>query len=183
MQDPESLPRVLVVSDGDETARAGLVEAAALVGVPTADPAAKPDALLYRLAAGGTDALRALLEAHRPAAVVLIDGQDRALIADLAALPVQAVLLPPHAAEQITAGLTVAIARHRERSQLALENEQLHQQLASRKLIERAKGALMKRFRWAEPEAFRRLQRAAMNQRVTMADLARQILDGHDVPL
>jgi AmiR/NasT family two-component response regulator len=184
MHDPgSSLPRVLVVHEGDDAARRELTEAVALVGLPTSDLSEKFDALIYRLASPEVQPLRALLEAHHPAAVVLIDQPDRALIGVLTALPVHSILLAPHAPAQVAAALGVAVARQREAAHLAAEVERLQQSLSNRKLIERAKGALMKRYRWTEPEAFRRLQRAAMNQRVSMADLARQILDGRDVAL
>ena len=55
--------------------------------------------------------------------------------------------------------------------------------LQNRKVIERAKGVLMKRYRWSEGEAFRRLQRGAMNRRTSMADLAQAILNGTEVEL
>jgi AmiR/NasT family two-component response regulator len=184
MHDPgSSLPRVLVVDEGDDAARRELIEAIALVGAPITDPSEKFDAVVYRLASAEVQPLRAILEAHRPAAVVLIDKTDQTLIGVLTALPVQSILLAPHAPAQVAAALGVAVARHREHAHLAGEVERLQHTLTNRKLIERAKGALMKRYRWTEPEAFRRLQRAAMNQRVSMAELARQILDGRDVAL
>jgi response regulator NasT len=67
--------------------------------------------------------------------------------------------------------------------QLALENESLKQNLLNRKTIERAKGVLMKRHRWTEADAFRRLQRGAMNRRTTMVELAQAVLNGLDVEL
>lgn len=155
-----------------------------------ADPAAidqalleGPDALVYRLGPDGPEPLRLLLERRRMATVILLDRLDRDLLAQVASLPVHACLLDPVSPEQVGVALEVAVARHREQSHLAGESERLQQALNNRKLIERAKGALMKRHRWTEPEAFRRLQRGAMNRRVPMVDLARQILDGHDVQL
>jgi response regulator NasT len=158
--------------------------------VPPADLAAidqalaeGPDALVYRLGPAGPDPLRLLLERRKMAVVVLLDHLDRDQLARLTALPIHACLLDPVSPEQVGVALEVAVARHREQSHLASESERLQQTLNNRKVIERAKGALMKRYRWTEPEAFRRLQRGAMNRRVPMVDLARQILDGHDVQL
>ena len=61
-----------------------------------------------------------------------------------------------------------------------LENEviELSDKLAVCKIIERAKGVLMKRYSWSEADAFRRLQRGAMNRRTTMVRLAQAVLDG-----
>jgi response regulator NasT len=67
--------------------------------------------------------------------------------------------------------------------ELSAENASLRQSLANRKIIERAKGVLMKRYRWTEAEAFRRLQRGAMNRRTTMVELAQDVLNGVEVNL
>ena len=53
----------------------------------------------------------------------------------------------------------------------------------NRKILERAKGLLMKRYQWSEADAFRRLQRGAMNQRMAIVQLAQAILNGEDVNL
>ena len=66
---------------------------------------------------------------------------------------------------------------------LSEENANLKQTLHQRKVIERAKGVLMQRHRWTEAEAFRRLQRAAMNRRASMFDLAQDVLNGVAVHL
>ena len=60
------------------------------------------------------------------------------------------------------------------------ENARLKERLETRKLIERAKGVLMRRHHWSEGEAYRALQCAAMNRRTTMAQLARRVIEGKD---
>ena len=61
--------------------------------------------------------------------------------------------------------------------------ETLEGALERRGLIERAKGILMKRHRWSEADAFRRLQRGAMNRRVPMIELAQAVLNGQQIDL
>ena len=63
---------------------------------------------------------------------------------------------------------------------LKAENERLLDALQGRKLIERAKGVLMVRRKWTEQTAYRNLQRASMERRVPMVELARLVLDGRD---
>src|SRR5262245_47297189 len=92
-------------------------------------------------------------------------------------------LLKPIDPYQLGPTVELAKARFDEISQLRDENDRLQKSLESRKVIERAKGVLMRRHRWTEADAFRRLQRAAMNRRTTMADLARQILEGKELEL
>jgi AmiR/NasT family two-component response regulator len=77
----------------------------------------------------------------------------------------------------------MAWARFEEWRALTSENASLRQALQNRKVIDRAKGMLMKRHQWSEAEAFRRLQRTAMNRRLPMADLAQAIVDSQQVEL
>ena len=53
----------------------------------------------------------------------------------------------------------------------------LEERLEARKVIERAKSALQAQFGWDEQTAFAWLQRAAMDARVPMADVARRVLE------
>ena len=96
---------------------------------------------------------------------------------------VLAYLLKPVEAHQLGPAVQVAWARFGELNTLMEENASLRQSLQSRKIIERAKGVLMKRHRWSEADAFRRLQRGAMNRRVPMVELAQAILNGQEVDL
>jgi len=58
------------------------------------------------------------------------------------------------------------------------KTKDLEQRLATRKLVERAKGLLMDDLDMKENEAFRWIQRRAMDERKTMKDIAERILDG-----
>jgi response regulator NasT len=91
---------------------------------------------------------------------------------------VLAYLVKPIEPHQLVPALEIAAARFQELQSLTTENASLRQTLQNRKIIERAKGMLMKQHRWSEAEAFRRIQRAAMNRRVPMVDLAQAILAG-----
>ena len=61
---------------------------------------------------------------------------------------------------------------------MALEQEVggLHERLEARKVVERAKGVLMTEHGMTEPEAFRWIQRAAMDRRTTMRAVADAVL-------
>jgi response regulator NasT len=69
----------------------------------------------------------------------------------------------------------VAVHRFREIEAMRKENEQLRRKLESRKLVERAKGILMT-LGLSEPEAFRRIQKTAMDTRKPMAEVAQALL-------
>ena len=85
-----------------------------------------------------------------------------------------AYLLKPLRAAELAPALDLAIARFG-------EARQLRQTLEGRKVIERAKGALMARYNLTEEEAFRRLRRAAMDSRRPMVDIARALLVSESV--
>jgi two-component system, response regulator PdtaR len=131
----------------------------------------------------GLDALRQIYQERVVAAVAITGDRDAELVKRATEEHVLAYLVKPIEAHQLGPALTIAWARFEELRHLADENANLKQNLQNRKLIERAKGVLMKRFRWSEQEAFRRLQRGAMNRRTTMTQLAQAILNGVEIEL
>jgi len=131
----------------------------------------------------GLDALRQIYQERVVAAVAITADRDQDLVRRALEEHVLAYLVKPVEAEQLGSALVIAWARFEELRQLNNENASLRLSLQNRKIIERAKGVLMKRYRWSEGEAFRRLQRGAMNRRTSMAELAQAILNGNEVEL
>jgi response regulator NasT len=131
----------------------------------------------------GLEALRQIYQTRIVAAVAITADRDQGLVSRAMEEHVLAYLVKPVEAHQLGPALQVAWARFDELSSLTAENATLRQTLQSRKIIERAKGVLMKRYRWSEADAFRRLQRGAMNRRVPMVDLAQAILNGEQIDL
>ncbi|MFL5243437.1 MAG: ANTAR domain-containing response regulator [Gemmataceae bacterium] len=131
----------------------------------------------------GLDALRQIYQERIIAAVAITADRDQELVRRALEEHVLAFLVKPVEAHQLGAAVLVAWARFDELKQLTDENATLRTSLQNRKIIERAKGVLMKRHRWSEAEAFRRLQRASMNNRTTMIDLAQAVLNGKEVEL
>ena len=125
----------------------------------------------------GLEALKQIYQKHIIAAVAITADQDVELVARALEEHVMAYLVKPFEPLQLHAALQMAWARFQEWQTLSTENASLRQTLQNRKTIERAKGLLMKRQQWSEDEAFRRLQRTAMNRRVPMVDLALAILE------
>jgi AmiR/NasT family two-component response regulator len=190
--------RVVVVED-DEAIRLALKQALVdqfgheVIGEASTGPQMvevvlrdKPDVVLFDIHLPGLDGLTALAhinEQLRVAAVAITADRDLALVQRASEEQVLGFLVKPFEHYQLGPALRLARARFDEIQGLSSENEKLQQTLENRKLIERAKGVLMKRHRWGEAEAFRRLQRAAMNRRTSMADLARKVLDGVEIDL
>ena len=73
--------------------------------------------------------------------------------------------------------MELALSRHQQLTQLESQVTDLTERLETRKLVERAKGVLGVQMGLSEPDAFRWIQKAAMDRRIGMADVARTILD------
>jgi response regulator NasT len=146
----------------------------------------EPDVVVFDIhlpRMNGLDALRQIYQERVVAAVAITADRDQELVRRALEEHVLAYLVKPIEAHQLGPALLVAWARFEELRQLADENATLRQNLQNRKTIERAKGVLMKRHRWSEAEAFRRLQRGAMNRRTTMVELAQAVLNGVEMEL
>jgi AmiR/NasT family two-component response regulator len=131
----------------------------------------------------GFEGLRQIYQERVVAAVAITADRDQDLVRRALEEHVLAYLVKPVDPQQLGPALQVAWARFQELHNLTTENATLRQHLQNRKIIERAKGVLMKRHRWSEAEAFRRIQRGAMNRRMPMIDLAQAVLDGQNIEL
>jgi response regulator NasT len=141
----------------------------------------KPDILVFDIhmpAMDGLEALRRIYEQEIIAAVAITADRDLDLVRRAMEEHVLAYLVKPVEEHQIGPALQVAWARFQELRSLSTENTSLRQTLENRKVVERAKGVLMKRQRLTESDAYRRIQRAAMNRRQTMLSIAQGILSG-----
>jgi len=146
----------------------------------------EPDVVVFDIhlpRMNGLDALRQIYQERIVAAVAITADRDQHLVRRALEEHVLAYLVKPVEAHQLGPALLIAYGRFEELRQLADKNASLEQKLQERKTIEKAKGVLMKRHRWSEQEAFRRLQRGAMNRRTTMAELAQSVLNGVEMDL
>jgi AmiR/NasT family two-component response regulator len=141
----------------------------------------KPDLIVFDIhmpALDGLDALRKIYDQQIIAAVAITADRDIELVRRAMEEHVLAYLVKPVQEHQLEPALQVAWARFQELRNLTTENTSLRQTLENRKIVERAKGVLMKRQRLTEADAYRRIQRAAMNRRQTMLAIAQSILSG-----
>jgi len=146
----------------------------------------EPDVIVFDIHLpylNGLDALHQIYEQRVIAAVAITADENQDIIYRASEEHVLAFLVKPVKPAQLGAAVFIAWTRFQELSALTEANATLQQTLHNRKVIERAKGALMKRHRWSEPDAFRRMQRAAMSRRVALIDLAQDVLNGVDLDL
>jgi response regulator NasT len=96
---------------------------------------------------------------------------------------VMAYVVKPFTISDLIPAIEIAISRHLQMRSLADEVADLHDRLETRKLIDRAKGILMKALNLSEPEAFSWIQRAAMDRRMSMKAVAEAVISPDAVPL
>lgn len=96
---------------------------------------------------------------------------------------VMAYVVKPFTISDLIPAIEIAISRHLQMRSLADEVADLHERLETRKLIDRAKGILMKALNLSEPEAFSWIQRAAMDRRMSMKAVAQAVISPDAVPL
>jgi AmiR/NasT family two-component response regulator len=110
--------------------------------------------------------------------VILTAFSQRDLIERARDAGAMAYLVKPFQKRDLLPAIEMATSRFAEIRALESEVTDLRDRLEARKLIERAKGVLMTEHRMTEPEAFRWIQRAAMDNRTSMRSVAELVLSG-----
>lgn len=139
----------------------------------------KPDVAILDIKMPGRDGLavaRDVTDRHLCAVLVLTAFSQADLVHQAAEAGVLAYLVKPFQSTELHAALEVACARFEQMKEMATEVEDLSERLATRKLLDRAKGVLMDEHGLAEEAAFAFVQRQAMSTRSTMRDVANAIL-------
>ncbi len=85
-------------------------------------------------------------------------------------------IVKPLRESQVAPAIEIALARYQEFRELEEKTRNLTEQLETRKIVERAKGVLMEKQGLTEQEAFRKIQKASMNNRKSMREVAEAIL-------
>jgi response regulator NasT len=122
-----------------------------------------------------------LITEKRIAPVIMLTAfSQRDLVERARDAGVMAYLVKPFEKRELLPAIEMATSRFAEMRALENEVTNLMDRLEARKLIERAKGVLMTRHKLTEPEAFRWIQRAAMDNRTSMQAVATLVLDEKD---
>jgi two-component system, response regulator PdtaR len=146
--------------------------------------AQKPDLVITDIHLPDLDGLEATNEINREREVPVIlvsnhhDGETQArAIQD----HVMAYLSKPVKEGDLTAAISLAMARFQDWKALRKETADLRQALEDRKLVERAKGVVTRRVNVPEAEAFRRLRKLASDQNRKLSEVARDILVAEEI--
>lgn len=129
----------------------------------------------------GIDAATEIAAARLAPVIMLTAFSQRELVDRARDAGAMAYLVKPFAKADLVPAIEVATTRFAELTALESEVADLHERLETRKVVERAKGALMQSQSLTEPQAFRWIQRAAMDRRATMRSVAQAVLDSVQV--
>lgn len=192
VSEPETRARLRVaVADDDPGVREVLAKMLRALGYEMAFEAATGRELVDQFVAVGADLVMTdiqmpdmdgleaagLIYGNSATPVILLSGHcDRALIERAEENHIFAYLLKPITQLQLEPAIALAMRRHEEFQAMKHEADDLRQTLADRKLIERAKGLLMKHLNLDEQDAFRKLQKLASSKNKKLVEIAEMVL-------
>jgi AmiR/NasT family two-component response regulator len=129
----------------------------------------------------GIDLARDLLRTRRCPMIIVSAFAEKELIARATEAGVFGYLTKPVDGRMLAAQIEVAGGRFKEAEALRAETAKLSQDLKTRKVMDRAKGILMKRAQLSEEEAHRRLQMESQKRRIGMAELCQRIIESEEM--
>lgn len=191
---PDSTPIRILVAEDDANARSVVVDLLAALGhtvvseVATGREAIErarevlPDVVLLDVHmpdGSGIEAAEEIASSLPGTAVVLFSGDQSVTLSerDIAATAAIAFLPKPTPPRMLDSTIRLAVSRARELSSAKHEAQEARAQLENRKIIERAKGILMRRTGSSEQEAYRILQRTSQDRSVPMVEIAKAVLE------
>lgn len=144
----------------------------------------QPDMIIIDAESDARDVLEHIVIAtrdERRPIVMFTEDSNTASMEMAMAAGVSAYIVAGLQEERIKPVLDVAIARFKQEEKLRAELSDTKNKLAERKLLDRAKGLLMKRHGISEDEAYQKLRHLAMNKNLKVAEVAQRILDVEDL--
>jgi AmiR/NasT family two-component response regulator len=138
-----------------------------------------PDLVIMDIKMPGLDGLSAaerVVSEGLAAVLILTAFSQRDLVQRAAKAGAIGYLVKPFQKSDLVPAIEVALARHAELQAVKKETVDLAEQLETRKIVDRAKGKLMDQEGLSEAQAFRTIQKKAMDERRSMKAVAEEIL-------
>jgi response regulator NasT len=138
-----------------------------------------PDLVIMDIKMPGMDGLAAaekVVEEDLAAVLILTAFSQKDLVQRAAEAGAMGYLVKPFQRSDLMPAIEIALARHAQLRGLKEESANLEDQLETRKVVDRAKGKLMDERSIGEAEAFRLIQKRAMDERRSMKDVAGELL-------
>ncbi|HQZ98931.1 MAG TPA: response regulator [Thermoflexales bacterium] len=124
----------------------------------------------------GLETAEEIVKDHPIPILILTAYTENTMLDKAASIPVQGYLVKPVKRDDLVAAIRMATANFAERNTLKEKVDDLEEKLTARKLIDRAKGFLMKQG-LGEEEAYHHIQLAARSRRTTMSKVAQEIVE------
>lgn len=141
----------------------------------------RPDLVVMDVKMPELDGISAaeLIGAEHLAPVVMLTAfSDRSLVERARDAGVMAYVVKPFTIEDLRPAIDIARSRWHELRALESEIADLGERLETRKAVDRAKGVLMTQLKLSEPDAFRWIQKTAMDRRLGMREVAEAVITG-----
>jgi response regulator NasT len=188
-------PLRILVADDDRDTRAYLQEMIARLGhqvfaVETGRQlvelcrATQPDLVVTDIRLPEGEGIDAAIEVYRerPVPFILVSGyHDPQTLARAAAEPIMAYLIKPVQEAELATAIRVAMSRFEQQRLLSREVMDLQHGLEERKLLERAKGIVMRRLHVDEVTAYQRLRKVSSDCNRKLVEVARDILQAEEI--
>lgn len=138
-----------------------------------------PDLLVMDIKMPNMDGITAaekLVDSKTP--IVLLTAFSQKELVDRASeAGAMAYVVKPFTPNDLLPAIEIALSRHAQIAALESEISDLNERFETRKLVDRAKGLLNEKMNLSEPEAFRWIQKASMDRRLTMQEVAITVIE------
>jgi response regulator NasT len=125
----------------------------------------------------GVSAAEQITQAGLAPVIMLTAFSQRELVDRARDAGAMAYLVKPFTQADLAPAIEIAVSRYAQQRELESQVVDLDERLETRKLVDRAKSSLQTQYKLSEPAAFRWLQKAAMDRRLSMREVARVVLD------
>ena len=143
----------------------------------------KPDLAILDVKMPEMDGITAAEQIITLAPVLMLTAfSQRELVERARDAGVMAYVVKPFSISDLVPAIEIAISRHRQMKSLEDEVADLYERLETRKLIDRAKGILMKAMGISEPESLSWIQKTAMDRRISMKQVAQAVISPESAP-
>ena len=139
----------------------------------------KPNLVLMDIKMPGTDGLQAaeILAEHKVPVVLLTAFSSPDLVERASEAGVYSYVVKPFNPSNLIPALRIALSLHERMASATNEVDEITEKLETRKLVDRAKGLLTEKMKLNEPEAFRWIQKASMDRRLSMKQVAQTVIE------
>ncbi len=139
----------------------------------------KPDLVVMDIKMPNMDGLTAAeqMAEHKVAVVLLTAFSQKELVDRANQAGAMAYVVKPFTPNDLMPAVEIALSRHSQLIALEHEISDLNERFETRKLVDRAKGLLNEKMNLSEPEAFRWIQKASMDRRLTMQEVAQTVIE------